>query len=464
MPTLKTMSRRSAAFLALTLWVTMMSVPAGPAEAAEKSIWGPADVAAGGGSAFELYRRLGVDTVQFHLNFAQSAPVEPADPRDPADPAYRWPAQLDQAVREGNRTGIEIALQVSQSPAWANGGRSPARRPEQPAFEAFLAAATRRYPTVHRWMIWGEPNRAAAFQPGRTGTSLGPRAYAQLLDGAYATLKRASPSNIVIGGMTYTGGGGVINPRQWLELMRLPSGDPPRLDWYGHNPFSTRFPDLSDHVIPGGYRDIGDLDVFAREVARVYTHPCGSRGRRRCGRRPKLWLSEYVIQSDHGSSTFETFVSREGQAQWLTAAFEVANSLPSVAGLGWLALEDQTESKLSTNFGLITAEGERKPSFRAFRRAPSRRFRPAVRAPRSMGLERARSRGIPIRVRSRAAGRVTVTLRRRGRDVVHGVAAMSASAAQVTLSLHPERLTRGGYILAVDAPRGERVFRRLAVR
>lgn len=438
---------------------------ASPSQAAEKSIWGHVGELAGGGSAFELYRRLGVDTVQFHLNFAQVAPTEPYDPRSPADPAYRWPAYLDEAVEEGSRTGIRIAVQVSQSPRWANGGRPVMWRPRTPAFTGFLAAAARRYPTVRRWMIWGEPNRAPAFRPNETGENVGPRSYARLLDASYAALKAASPANIVIGGMTYTGGAtATLNPRQWLHKMRLPNGKPPRLDWYGHNPFSNRYPDLRDRALPGGSRDIGDLDLFSREVARVYTRPCGPAGQR-CGRVPKLWLSEYVIQSDHGSGTFNTFVSRKGQAEWLTAAFRAANSLPSVAGLGWLAVQDDSESSLGRNFGLVTATGVRKPSFYTFRRAPSRAFRPGVEVRRSIRLGGAASEeGISVRVGARSAGRITVTLTRRGQQIARASAVVRVSSSGRLLTLRAADLMRGAHTLTVDAPRGERVVRTISVR
>ena len=450
---------------AAALGAALMLGWAPPSQAAEKAIWGPAGTVAGGGSAFDLYRRLGVDTVQLQLNFAHTAPAEPANPRSPNDPAYRWPVELDQAVQGGARTGIQVALRVSRAPEWSNGGRSDIWRPRPQAFADFLAAAARRYPTVRRWMIWDEPNREAVFRPNRPGTSIGPRAYATLLDASYGALKRASARNIVIGGMTYTGGGGgEVKPQQWLHWMRLPDGRPPRLDWYGHNPFSTRFPDLRDRAFPGGYRDISDLDLFSREVARVYTRRCGPGGRRRCGRRPKLWISEYTIQSDHGSTAFNTFVSRKGQAQWLTAAYRVANSLPSVAGMGWIGLEDAPESNLSTNFGLITAGGTRKPSFYAFRRAPSRAFRPVVRVPRSVRLGGADKDGISVRVTARSAGRVIVALKRRGQRISHRSATGAASEVGQVLTLRPKRLTPGDYILTVDAPRGERVLRRLTVR
>jgi len=341
---------------------------------------------------------------------------------------------------------------VSRSPEWSNGGRSEIWRPRPQAFADFLAAAARRYPTVRRWMIWGEPNRIAVFRP--SGTSAGPKAYAELLDASYGALKQVSARNIVIGGMTFTGSGGAdMPPRQWLSRMRLPNGRPPRLDWYGHNPFSTRFPDLSDGPIPGGFRDISDIDLLSREVARVYPR-----------RKPKLWLSEYTIQSDHGSTDFNVFVSKKGQAQWLTAAFRAANSLPSVAGLGWFTLQDAPESELSTNYGLMKADGTVKPSFSAFRRAPSRAFRPEVRVGRSVPLGRAAKRGIAVRVKARSSGRVTAVLQRGGRRVARRSAKGAASAAGLVLTLRPRRLARGAYILKVDAPRGERVVRRLRVR
>lgn len=446
--------------LALAMVTAMAGAP--PSKAAEKAIWGPVGDVPGAGSAFGLYRRLGVDTFQIGLDFAHAAPTRPAEPRDPGDPAYRWPAALDRAVSEGSRTGIRIAVLVQRSPGWANGGRPEIWRPRSRAFADFLTAASRRYPTVRRWMIWGEPSRISAFQPNRLGTSVGPRAYSKLLDASYGALKAASPRNIVIGGMTYTGGGPEgITPAKWLRGMRLPNGRPPRLDWFGHNPFPFRFPNLRKEAVAGGYRDTSDLDLFAREIARTYTRRCG---RRRCGRRPKLWLSEYAIQSDHGSGVFRTYVSRGDQARWLTAAYRIANSLPSVAGLGWLALQDEPESNLSANFGLLTASGVRKPSFFAYGRAPSRAFRPSVRAPRRVSRGTLARRGLRIEVRAPATGRISVRLRVRGGRTLRRSARKTAAGRIVRLRLGPGRFQRGGYLVGVDAPRGERVIRRMLIR
>jgi hypothetical protein len=69
--------------------------------------------------------------------------------------------------------------------------------------------------------------------------------------------------------------------------MKLPSGQPPRLDWYGHNPYPFRFPDLRKSPIHGGWRDLSDPDTLAAEVDRAY---------RSRGQEPRLWLSEFTVQ------------------------------------------------------------------------------------------------------------------------------------------------------------------------
>lgn len=440
-----------------------LTAPPPPALAAEKAIWGPLDQP-DGRSAFPLYRALGVDTFQVSFSWAQVAPHRPADPRDPGDPAYRWPASLDRTVAEARAHGVRVALLVSRSPPWANGGRPDQWVPNASAFADFLTAASRRYPSVRRWMIWGEPNHVDKFRPNRRGSPVGPRAYARILDAAYGALKRESPRNIVIGGMTYTTG--TVMPPDWLRFMRLPSGRPARLDWFGHNPFPFRFPDLSEPALSGGYRDISDLDLFAKEVARAYTRPCGKKGaRRRCGPRPKLWLSEFLVQSDHPSSIFGLSVTRAAQARWLRAAYDIADRLPSVAGLGWLTLLDQTDAPRSAHWGLLTASGERKPSFFAYKRAQSRAFRPDVSAPRTLSGARIARGGSTIVVRPRATGPVVMELRSaRGRLVSRTTRRVEAGTRARMPLVDTARLRPGRYTILVDAPRGERVRRVLTVR
>jgi len=262
-------------------------------------------------------------------------------------------------------------------------------------------------------------------------------------------LKAVSRTNIVIGGMTWTGGD--VKPAPFMKFMRLPSGRPPRLDWFGHNPFPFRFPNLRELAIGGGFRDISDLDTFQRQLRRTY------------GKRARFWLSEFLVLSDRGSNQFLMSVSQQDQARWLRAAFRIADDLPSVAGLGWLSLLDQPEGRGSSNWGLLTASEQRKPAYRAFRRARSERFRPAVRAPRRLRRSALTARRLLVRVRPRVGGRVVVELRRGSRRI--SKAARRVRPGTVTLfRLRGRRARSGRYFLTVRAPRGATVRRSVAIR
>ncbi|MGH3995056.1 MAG: hypothetical protein ACRDSN_21645, partial [Pseudonocardiaceae bacterium] len=301
-----------------------------------------------------------------------------------------------------------------------------------------------------RWMIWGEPNRDDRFQPNAEGSPAGARAYAPILDAAYGALKGVSAANVVIGGMTWTGG--TVKPAPFLDFMRLPSGRPPRLDWFGHNPFPFRFPNLREENIAGGWRDISDMDLFTAELRRVYRSNV------------RLWLSEFTVLSDKPSREFEQSVSREAQAQWLSASYRIADALPSIAGLGWLGLLDEPERAGSSNFGLLTAAGARKSAYDAFRRAPAVRFRPRVRAPRRTGRRKLSGRGLRVLVRPKVGGQITVHLTtRRGRRVARTSRRARAGALRA-LRLRRRGIARGRYTMTVRAPRAETVRRPLTVR
>jgi hypothetical protein len=347
----------------LALIAAALVAPAS-AQAAQKAIWGP-PVTPAGGSAFPIYRELGVDIFQIQLVWDRAAPSRPARPTDPNDPAYRWPKNLDDAVRLARPEGIRVAILVRGAPRWTNGNRSSEFAPRRPQdYANFLTAAARRYPAVRHWMIWGETNRSAVFRPLPPNRPTGPRRYAKLLDAAYVALKRRTRRNMVIGGMTFSFGD--VRPAHYVRWMRLPSGRMPRLDYYGHNPFARRFPRLSRQPYDRGGRDMSDMDTFSRELRRAYR-----RDPRHRGRAPKLWLSEFTVSSDRPNRAFNFAVSRERQAEWLTAAFRIADrSRSTIHTMGWYSLYDDPVSRPSgLTTGLMTAEGERKPAFFAYRRA-----------------------------------------------------------------------------------------------
>ena len=355
----------------IVLCVAAVTVPAG-AEAGQtikKSIWGPS--VREGVSQFPIYKDLGAGLYHRGLLWSDIATRRPKKAMDPSDPAYRWPAEMDFILSEAARHGMQVSLTVLGSPAWANGGRPRSFAPRDPRdFARFIRAASRRYPAVRHWMIWGEPSRRDNYapllheirnKPLDKARQRAPRRYARMLDLAYGALKRQNRRNLVIGGNTFTTGD--ISPRNWIRFMRLPDGRPPRMDLYGHNPFSARRPQLSKPPLGFGFADFSDLDTLTRWIDR-YLH----RGTR--NRRLRLFLSEFLLPTDHPNHEFNFYVSLEVQADWLSAALRISRAWSRIYTLGWFSLYDDAPQSdgLEVNRGLMRIDGTRKPSYAAYRR------------------------------------------------------------------------------------------------
>lgn len=363
--------RRFPSILIITALVGLaLAAPASGAVTRKKSMWGP--IVVNGVSQFPIYADLGVGIYQTQLSWAGVARQRPQNPRNPADPAYSWPASVDRAIQGGAPYGIRVSLLVMGSPPWANGGREPRWAPTNPQdFADFLEAAARRYPQVRHWMVWGEPTKSDNFQPlspdggrklrGRTGLR-GPRLYARMLDRAYVSLKRVNRRNLVIGGNTFTVG--TVTPRRWIQALRLPNGKPPRMDLFGHNPFSARSPKLNQAPLGRGYADMSDLDQLMKWLDRRWH---GSKpGRRRL----KVFISEFSLPTVHENFEFNFFLSEGTQAAWLRRSLQITRRLRRVYTFGYLGLYDDPvrADGLQVERGLIERGGRRKPAFEVFKR------------------------------------------------------------------------------------------------
>jgi hypothetical protein len=325
-----------------------------------KAIWGPS--VRGGASLFPIYHELGVRVYEEDLPWFKVATRRPHNARDPKDPAYVWPAGLTKAIAEASRYHIHVALQIIGSPPWANGGKPWNWAPNNPDdYANFAIAASKRYPHVHLWMIWGEPSRSHNFEPldpvkpfakPDVHQRSAPHRYARILDSAYSALKGVSRSNVVIGGMTYTTGD--ISTQQWIENLRLPDGKPPRLDMYGHNPFSFRVPSLSNQPSPEQQVDFSDL----QRLSKLVDHYLGRPG----NTRPRLFLSEWTIPTAVDLE-FNFYVEPPLQAQWIADGLHIAESMSNVYAVGWIHLFDEPPTSYG---GLIQANGIEKPGFAAW--------------------------------------------------------------------------------------------------
>jgi hypothetical protein len=431
-----TTSRRILLTALLALVALMVAVPS--AGAAEKAIWGPSTFPSGsavcsqGCSAFPTYRTLGVDYYEFQLHFSAIAPTRPANPRNPNDPAYLWPKANDNLIANATANGVKIYAMVTFSPPWANGGQNEYGAPDPKAFADFAYAASKRYPMIDTWQVWGEPMEGINFSPMPPNSPVGPSTYGQLIDTTYGALKEANPANRVVGGGTISQG--VIGMKNWINWLRLPNGQMPRMDMWSHNAFDPRYPNLADNPLSPDFRGLNDIDTLYQDLSAAYNpaaatpvppsckkkkgkkasaskkskkcakskKAAASKKSKKCKKKckkkgkkagaskkskkcklppvqapaaqpvPKLWIGEWTVVSDHATNVFgnDYYVSREEQAQRLTAAYNMVNQLPYVAGLGWFTLQDQPQTSTSASWGLMTSNGVPKPSFSAYAAAP----------------------------------------------------------------------------------------------
>jgi hypothetical protein len=356
------MRKTTVVIVALAALVAIAGAAEARKPSTKKGIWGPVEVM--GVSQFPIYRDLGAGIYQTVLEWDDVAATRPSDPTNPRDPAYHWPPDLDRAIAEGRRYGIQVALTVMWSPRWANGGHRRQWAPRPRAYARFLRAAARRYPSVRLWQIWGEPSRRANFQPMPRFEATGPRRYARVLDAAYGALKRENRRNRVIGGNTFTTGD--VSPKQFIKGLRLPNGRPPRMDMYGHNPFTARKPALSKGPLGFGFADFSDLDTLARWVDRYL-------GRGPRGRPLKLYLSEFTIPTDQANYEFNFFVRRGTAASWLRSALRITRRWSRIYTLAWIGLYDEKPNGPNGSHGdevhrgLLDSTGAKKPAYSAYK-------------------------------------------------------------------------------------------------
>lgn len=356
-------------FSLFTLGIFVFTLIAGArADAApnlRKAIWGPATPA-----AFKRYSQLGVGIYQMSISWAAVAPTRPSNARDPQDPAYVWLEDLDKAIELAKPRGIRVAVNITFSPRWANSNRQRRWAPNRPAdFADFVAATVKRYPYVRYWMIWSEPSRRGNFLPlarvpgARQLTrkeQVGPRTYSRILDASYGAVKSVNRNDFVIGGNTIPGGS--IRPLRFIQAMRLPNGKPPRMDIYGHNAYSPRFPKLSRRPAAFGTADLSDFDSLAGWLDRYL----GRAGR---NHRLKIFVSEYSLPTSR-NSVIPFWGNLRDQARYAAAALRLTRNFRRSYSLGWFQLMDQPPQpdNLQANWGLLTWRGQPKPSFWAFKR------------------------------------------------------------------------------------------------
>jgi hypothetical protein len=360
--------RWSRAVVAAAVVVLVAAAPADAVRSPKKAMWGITELR--GESWLPIYEDLGVGILQLQVRWDEVATSRPANPRDPSDPAYRWPADVERAIAGSPAHGIKPHVRIHGTPSWANGGRAFNVAPSRAAdFADFARAAARRWPGVRLWQIWNEPTQEFFWRPQprlldrapRGSELLGARRYAEMLDAAYGALKAEDRRNLVIGGNSWTVGN--IRPLFWPAALRRAFGRAPRMDLYGHNPFTARRIDMRLGPVRPGTADFNDLDSLARQLDRHLRRPGQRRG-------PRLFLSEFAIPTRR-AHPFYFFFSEAEQARRVRQVYEVARRWDRIYALGYFNARDNhlPGTREDDGRGLIRIDGTRRPAYEAYKNA-----------------------------------------------------------------------------------------------
>jgi hypothetical protein len=244
--------------------------------------------------------------------------------------------------------GIAPLVTLYGTPAWANGGRPENVAPTSGAtFAAFARRIAQRYPYVHLWTIWNEPNQRRWLVPTSPATYV-----AKLLNPAYAAIHAVSPQSQVAGGVTAPRGStGGVSPVAWIAGMAAAHA---RLDAYAHNPY----PLAPDETPTSGGCDHCETITMAT-LPRLLTDV-----RRAFGPQTRIWLTEYGYQTNPPDRLLG--VSYAKQALYLSEAALRAYEAPRVDLLIQYLVKDEPNAARWQS-GVYTSTDRAKPSLQAFR-------------------------------------------------------------------------------------------------
>jgi hypothetical protein len=291
---------------------------------------------------------LGVDVVRYTLRWDHVAPHRPRTPANPNDRAYDWSSP--DAVLDGLYAhGIDVVLTFWGTPPWASSGHKPNSAPRSPsALASFATAAATRYPWVHKWEIWNEPNQVGGLKPNS------PRLYVKrLLDPAVAALHAANRKNVVAGGATSPRATRTaLSAVAFMGGMRRAGA---RFDVYSHHPYPRWFgrgrPETPLQTLPcTRWLTMASLQCLLKNVKRNFG--------------PKhVWLTEYAYKTNPPDRW--RGVSPTLQARYLAEAARRVYQAPRVDLLiNFLIRDEPVVGRWASGF--FTAAELVKPSFYSF--------------------------------------------------------------------------------------------------
>jgi hypothetical protein len=278
-------------------------------------------------------KQLGLSVVRVTLHW---------DDTEPSPGRYDW-RRADRLLGALHRQGLAPVVTLWGTPDWASANGLPNAPPTRGSdFQRFAHAVAQRFPYVHYWLIWNEPNKAQWLNPVSPSTYV-----TRLLNPGYAGIKAASPLAKVGGGVTAPRGGrGGMASVTFLRGMARAHA---RLDAYAHNPYPI-YP--GDTPYSGGCTcNVITMASLARLVKLVDA----------AWPRARIWLTEYAYQTRPPDPYG---VSYALQARYIGEAARKVLTTSKVDMLIQYLYRDEPEIS-GWQSGLETVRGKAKPSMAA---------------------------------------------------------------------------------------------------
>jgi polysaccharide biosynthesis protein PslG len=307
-------------------------------------------------------QQAGASVIHVTADWSQIAAKQPAVPANGDDPAYVI-ADLDALVQNAPRYGLQVMINISGAPKWANGGQSPNHPPTNlSTLTTFAHMLARRYNgyshhgLVGRWSVWNEPNLELFLTPQFSGSKIvSPATYAKIYLAAYSGIKSGNPSALVAIGETSNRGrnqpipdqSGTVAPATFAHLLSTVAPHLP-FDAYATHPYPTD-PFLSP-----------TQQVAYPNVTMTRITQFGASLQQWFHRRVPIWITEFALQT---KPEFPAGVTYAQQAAYAKQALQMAAASPYVEMFIWFTIRDSPSTWQS---GLFRSNGATKPSYAAF--------------------------------------------------------------------------------------------------
>jgi hypothetical protein len=190
----------------------------------------------------QILRSLGVGIIHVDLQWHHIAPYPDQrfrpllfDATNPASyPQGNW-APYDQIVAAAAQYGIRVEFVVNGgAPLWATqrdavAGFEQVWDPSPTDYGQFVQAVGARYPTVHLWELWNEPNWGYSLAPQlgvQSPQILAVQDYRSMLNEGWSGLQRSGHHGdvIIAGGLAPDGSGKPLNPISTISPLAFVRG------------------------------------------------------------------------------------------------------------------------------------------------------------------------------------------------------------------------------------------------